>query len=374
MQSRSRRAPAQITTGQASHIVNVSDDGKGLADKASSPTNERRISLILKCTNVVILGVLVVTIQHFRPQVKHVAPVKSLEVLRKELPMPAIDASLCKSLTPAERTARLKADPRGIRLNEDPVFLLTDLNHEILYIERPKILLILTLKAGTAALMTWLYRGVTGRPAWDREGCQTYVQNLSSPCWQGHAHFLYDLPLATRWDLFTKDDVMRVSLQREPYDRLISAYKSKYTCESEKFLSDTNIPFAHHLRKQARVAPGQPCMELREFAMILDRLRIYDGDKGISKVSWIESHIRPIDLRTDIIDYDVVLDSRYLIHPESVSLLFERLPFKDTIPPYVPDDHTSGEAHLDVPDDVERSLRAFANISVVSQLKNCRRS
>lgn len=383
MQSRARRVPAHGAVGHVSTVVNVSDkqtfsyekhDGeKGHVVKGSLQAHERKISLILKCINIVMLGVLILTIQHFRPKEKGIVTFKTLATLRKENPMPYVDPSLCQPLTPTERTARLKADPRGIQLKEDPVFLITDSNHEVVYLKQPKILLVLTLKAGSAALMTWLYRGVTGKPTWDTEACGTFVQNLTAPCWEGQATYLYDLPLETRWDLFTRDDVMRVSVQRDPYQRLISAYKSKYTCDTEKFQSDMDIPFAHHLREQARVAPGRPCMELSEFAMILDRLRIYDGEKGVSKVAWIESHIRPINLRHDIIDYDVILESRYLIHEQSVNLLYERLPFKDTIPPYVPGEHTSGVATLNVPEELDRSLRAFANISIVAQLKNCKR-
>lgn len=365
-------------------MIDVGNDGaytrerygneKGHGEKGtSSSASERKLSMLLKCINVVMLGILLLTIRHFRPHVADLGNFDALEQLRKEHPLPVLDPSLCVKLTPEERTTRLKTDPRAIRLDKDPVFLLTDEINELVYFEQPKILLVLTLKAGSVALMTWLYKGVTGRPSWDRSVCGTYVQNMSSWCWKGYGQFLFDMPLSKRWELFTSDEVMRVGLQREPYGRLISAFKSKYTCETDKFQSDTDIPFAHQLREQARVPAGRPCMELREFAMILDRLRMYNGDKGVSKVTWIESHIRPIDLRHDIIDYDVILESRYLVHDQALSLLYERLPFRQSITPYVPGEHTSGKATLDIPKDVEHSFRAFANLSNIAQPKNCRR-
>lgn len=338
------------------------------------PPKERRVSILLKCINIAMIALLIVSVLHFRPQTETVVSTyKMLWTLRRDNPLPNYESIPCDRLSPEERATKIRDDPRAAELHQDPLSLLAETIPQTIYFHQPKILLAITLKAGSVALLDWMYRGVTASPGFNRKTCLTYVHNVSSPCWHTHASFLHQLPLSQRWHLLTSDDVFRVGIQRHPYQRIVSAFKSKYSCDTVKFNSDLDLPFAHDLRRAAGFSEGPPCLELKEFATLLDVIRTKGGQDSVYKPEWIEANIRPFDLRHDIIDYDVILDSRYLVHERSVKFLYERLPFSRMVPPYVPGSHFPSIARLDIPDDVHQSFQAFANLSHVAPLKNCNR-
>lgn len=312
-------------------------------------------------------------IQFLSSQVFQFSPSSSFALFSKTPAYLLSDGSECLSLTPAQREERLrhKFD------NVDRVFQFTNEVHEYIYLRKPKILMYFMLKAGSRAFLEWIYRGVTGMDAWSDELCQTYIHDLNSPCWKDHADFVMHLDIKHRWHLFTANDVMRVALQRDPYQRLLSAYKSKYTCEKDKFYSDVNINYVTMLRKQANMSISETssssCMDISEFANVLDRIRTVGGSQGVHESKWIESHVRPQDVHADEIDFDIIIDSQFMKYPHCLSFIYERLPYRDNITSFVPEFHTSGNATLSIPSEAEHKLQLFAGLSKVAPLKNCDR-
>lgn len=292
--------------------------------------------------------------------------------------LPPTNSSLCARLTPSQRRLRLQSpainDPHFVDKN-DYVEYLTNNSNRFVYFPKPNIFLYITLKAGSRALLDWLFRGITGAQSWHDIGCKSYVQDVRAKCWQQHAFFLSDLDLNTRWNVLTDDHVMRITIQRDPYQRLLSAFKSKYTCQTEKFNSDMEVDFKTQLRQQANMSNAnvQSCMNISEFADVIDRIRTNGGKDGVVLARYIESHVRPQDVHADVIDYDVILDSKYLAFSEHLALLYDRLPYKENVPPFVAVEHTSGNASLFIPSAADEKLKLFANLSRIYPLKNCPR-
>lgn len=250
----------------------------------------------------------------------------------------------------------------------------------MMYFPTIDVLLHVVPKGGTTAQLLWLYRGLSGEihlDDWDAVKCKTYIQDFTSPCWKDIGMYIHDLPVEKRRAVLTRDSTLRVVVQRDPYDRLVSAFKSKFTCERAKFFGDKDLVVdVALLRLQAGDMSGnKKCMSFEEYASVLDKIRRNLGQPGfVSKFRHIDSHIRPAVFFFDGVDYDLVLDVDEIRRPAAVKEMYERLPYKDKIEGAVPLLHTSGDEVLKVPQEVSTKLRAFADVTKTEAIRMCKKT
>lgn len=276
---------------------------------------------------------------------------------------------------------RWSVDERVRRLGNDTELLALTYNvREMMYFPTIDVLLHVVPKGGTTAQLLWLYRGLSGEihlDDWDSVKCKTYIQDFTSPCWKNIGMYIHDLPVDKRRAVLSRESTLRVAVQRDPYDRLVSAFKSKFTCERAKFFGDRDLVVdVALLRAQAGDFSGnKKCMSFEEYASVLDKIRRNLGQPGyVSKFRHIDSHIRPALFFFDEVDYDLMLDVNEIRRPAAVREMYERLPHKDKIERAVPLLHTSGEEVLKVPQEVSTTLRAFADVTRTEAIRVCKKT
>lgn len=284
--------------------------------------------------------------------------------------LPPIDPDACLNLTPHEREQRFAQFGPVV----ERVDTITKYADQFIYIREPKILLYFLLKGGSRALLGWLYEAVVGDGPWSDTFCQTYIQDIHSTCWSGHAFFMSELDPITRLRILTSDDVLRVAIQRDPYQRLVSAFKGKYACGREVFKGDPSNSSVLQLREQSKIRLARPdCMTISEFAQALRTLRTKGHLNGITQPKFAEGHVRIQLLHDQEIDYDLVLDPRYFKYPKHLKLLYDRLPFKHLVKPLVSVQHASTDTQLQIPPQDDAELKAYAQLSKPIKLRSCDR-
>lgn len=281
-----------------------------------------------------------------------------------------LDANACLDLTPSQRVEHLsKFGPVHERVDA-----ITKYAEQFVYLREPKVLLYFLLKGGSRALLGWVYEALVGDGEWSDELCQTYIQDINSTCWAGHAFLMSSLDLDTQLAIFTADDVLRVAVQRDPYERLISAYKGKYACDRHVFHGDPQQFSVLQLSAQAKVRPAsEGCMTLPEFTQALRTMRTKGHLDGITQPKFAEGHVRIQLLHEQEIDYDLVLDPRFFGNAKHLKLLYDRLPFKKYIKPYITVKHASSSEKLQISEEEDAELKAFAQLSKPIRLRSCDR-
>lgn len=257
-------------------------------------------------------------------------------------------------------------------LNETRVFQITDKNRQMIYLHKPDIMFMTLAKAGSSSLWHWLYRGVTGHQRWDGRVCNRHVHDKTSNCWEGHASYMYMLPPLEQMQILTSPDTLRVALQREPYERIISAYKSKFTCEHQRFSTDVHERdhLVSVLRKWAHLPAGPSCMNVSEFALALHLCRENVGKPGFPpSLQILDDHIRPQEFYLDEIEYDLVIDVKHLSDVDVLKPIIDRLEFKQLIEDGVNPRHGSGSEKLLIPEDAAAMLHGYALESKQAPIK-----
>lgn len=238
----------------------------------------------------------------------------------------------------------------------------------MMYFSDAAVVLMSVAKAGSSTTLTLLYTAATNNQ-WDRKTCGD-IHNRASACWQPIAQPISSLPPDRQRDILTSDRILRVAIQRQPYDRLLSAYKSKYTCEAARF--HTHVPnrdkIVPRLREQLQLPSAKSCMTVSEFAHVLDVARENVGrtDGFPTQFYYLDNHIRPTRYFFDRVDYDIVLDVADLSDERKMHAVLKRFPFAGNP---LGKRFDSGDERLFVPKEAERSIRAFAALSEVATLK-----
>lgn len=239
-------------------------------------------------------------------------------------------------------------------------------NKEFVYIRTIDTVIMSMAKSGTSTLFYWLYRGITGR-GWSPE-CNTYVQDVRSPCWGSHATAIYELSPKERKRVLTSNQTLRIAIQRNPYERIISAFKSKFTCEHARFGTDLDAQprIVDVLRRRAGLPANQSrgCMSITEFAHALDLCRI-----RMNNLRNLDVHIRPQQFYFDDIYYHLVLDVSHLSNTTLLTPLTARLPFAHLVGDRIPKKHASNADELVIPETAVVQLHNFASQSVVGGLR-----
>ncbi|PXF49324.1 hypothetical protein BWQ96_00898 [Gracilariopsis chorda] len=257
--------------------------------------------------------------------------------------------------------------------------LITDKNRDFVYIPSADILLATLAKGGSTSLFQCIFAGVTGVPRYSVKQCGSYVHNVHSPCWNNQATYLYNLSLPHRRKVLTGATTLRVAIQRNPYDRLLSAFKSKFTCNTTLYGTDVRNreSMVPTLRRQAALPLTQPnCMNISEFAEALDRCRqIVTSNRTLpfaSKLKHLRKldiHIRPQQFFFEYISYHIVLDVDDLSNVTNLTPLLRRLPFVDLVSDGVRQEHASKSYNLLVPELAAGQLHRFALESKVGAIK-----
>lgn len=237
--------------------------------------------------------------------------------------------------------------------------------HDMAYV-RPIDTMFTTMgKAGSTSIWRTLYTGLSGR-SWNKPQCGT-VQNKSLECWAPYARNMHDLSEDERWDILTNNHTLRVAVQRDPFSRLISAFKNKLTCEPERFNTVVDSDRMHILRAQASMPRGGDCMNVSEFAEALDRIRIHIKSPGfIWTMREMDSHLRPQNFYFEDIDYQLILDVTDLSNLTRLAPFLDRLPFADKARIANSRKLSSGNASLLMDDSTAQKLMDFARLSRIA--------
>lgn len=248
-----------------------------------------------------------------------------------------------------------------------------DNRNDLVYLHKSNIMFMTMAKAGTSSTWHWIYPGVTGHKRYDKKVCKTYIHDIDGPCWRDEASFVYKLPPAEQWKIFTSPQTLRVAIQRDPYSRLISSFKSKFTCEDERFGTDVHnrLFMVPALRRQAGWGTGRSCMNISEFAEALEATRkgVHAGKSRISSLRLMDVHIRPQEMYFDEIDYQMVLDVTDLSDVKNLEPIIKRLRFQELVKDGITLRHSSGGSELLIPDRAAGLLHNFALESKVGEVK-----
>lgn len=251
-------------------------------------------------------------------------------------------------------------------------------NRELVYIPSAKVLFATMAKSGTSTLFHWLYQLTVGEGTWPSH-CSTYVQDIRSSCWQGLALAVHNLSLEEREKvLYSDKEILRIAVQRQPYKRLISSFKSKFTCEHEKYRTDlrNRAAMVPVLRRRAQLPESNSlCMNITEFAEALDGCRrraisFRDRTRGFEFLRVLDVHIRPQVYCFDEIHYDAIIDVADLSDEQVLRPLWERFQHRHNVSVAAGRRHRStGGSSLSIPDSAAKNLFGFASLSDTAPLR-----
>lgn len=244
----------------------------------------------------------------------------------------------------------------------------------IFYFYNARMLVTIHQKTGTTSFWNWIYKGLTNQTF----NCDTYVQDVASPCWRPHVRAWWVMPEEERQSVISDPDILRVAIHRDPLDRVISCWKSKYACkrnstykvdlrdqprmmqEMDDVISQATNGESLRLSPELNVTNKQ-CLTIEEYAYMLDV--VSDGiDNGRVNVFTMESHLRPQIYFYQYVNYSMVLPVHKLKNATLVKPIVDRLPF-------VPNGTACGHVHstkgsdLIIPEKTALMLARYASWS-----------
>lgn len=251
-------------------------------------------------------------------------------------------------------------------------------NCELVYIPSAKVLFATMAKSGTSTLFHWLFQLTVGQGTWPTH-CLTYVQDIRSPCWQGLAMAVHNLSMEEQETvLYSDKKILRIAVQRQPFKRLISSFKSKFTCEHEKYRTDlrNRAAMVPILRRRAELPESDTlCMNITEFAAALDNCRrraisFRNHTRGFEFLRLLDVHIRPQVYCFDEIQYDAIIDVTDLSDERVLKPLWDRFEHRREVSIAAGRRHRStGGSSLTIPDSAAKNLFSFASLSDTAPLR-----
>lgn len=231
----------------------------------------------------------------------------------------------------------------------------------LVYFFEPKMLVSIHLKSGSASFWVWMYKGLTNK-AFD---CDTYVQNVQSPCWSGRVVQWQKMSNELKAYALTDPLVLRVALYRDPFDRTMSCWKSKFSCPEDGFKVDIDDQermmtalFKHNAIPRAE---NQTCLSISQYAQHLDILRERMISGKVPRHT-VELHLRPQIFYFNHIKYSLVLDIRQMTNGSAVVPLTKRLPFIPVGEGYKRI-HSSRGSEIAIPEKAAKSIAQYSALS-----------
>lgn len=257
----------------------------------------------------------------------------------------------------SDSTPRLSSRARMLEITAN--------NTDFRYFPRANLLLMTMAKGGTTSTFNWLYHGMRGRE-YHHVDCETYVQDISSECWGDDVINLYKLDEQEQWRILTSRETLRVAIQRNPFERLVSSWKSKITCESEVYGTDVRNrgEIVPRLLRRAGLPDDKECLSLAEYAEALEaaRNRVKDPAGKLGSLRQLDVHVRPQEFYFDEVDYDLILDVKDLGNRTYVKPILQRLPHKhlEEVENGPPSMHASTGDQIMIPERTAKLLHLFA--------------
>lgn len=178
---------------------------------------------------------------------------------------------------------------------------------------------------------------------------------------------MYELSPEERRRVVCGADTLRVTVQRDAFERLLSSFKSKFTCDGEAYGTDvSNREFmVPNLLKRARMDSRKTCLSLDEFAEALERIRVQAAERGKSVLRAIDVHVRPAKHHFGDIDWDIVMDLRDLNDKTLLTAIVKRMKYAHLIEDGPGRQHISGKKELILGEKTAKLLHRFAMESEV---------
>lgn len=199
------------------------------------------------------------------------------------------------------------------------------------YIPESKIFMTTTAKVGSTTLWTWLHKGLTGSNSTD--ACKGFrITNFDAPCWQGKVLHPHNMTDHERWSVLQDPKVLRIAITRNPFERILSAWKSKAACESDDFgtnVKERDVLIPGMLR-QAQMRKGASCLSITSFAEVLDKLRRM-AEQGEFDMKLLDRHFRPQEFHFGVVNYQYIMDVKMLNNVTALQPIAQRMPYPDLI-------------------------------------------
>lgn len=246
--------------------------------------------------------------------------------------------------------------------------VLDTLSHDMTYVYPIDTVFTTMAKAGSSTTWRMIFMGLTGK-TWRNIPCGI-PQNKSSQCWRPYLSRVKHMSEDEQWRVLTDNKTLRVAIQRDPFSRLISAFKNKIACDAERYNTTLSGDRMHVLRMQAMMPPGPNCMNISEYADALDRIRENVGKPGyLSSMRWIDEHFRPFNFYAQEIFYHLILDVSDLSNFSRISPFLDRLPYAQAVQKSNFHCLDSGSAPLMMDDMTARKLNTFAALSSTAPVR-----
>lgn len=224
------------------------------------------------------------------------------------------------------------------------------------YVRGADVLVAVGAKAGSTSFWAWVYSGLFGRAF----NCSTYIQNFESPCWAGRVVVLEGMEAREQVRLLT-GRTLRVAVWREPTERLVSAWKSKFACGNVYGTDESDrLRFVPQLRKLAGVEGGT-CMSIGEFSECVERVREKIGRREVGLLD-VNAHIRPLDYLWGEVVYDLIVKVDDLSKKGKLWDVGKRLKYRTFARRNLPHLHKSRGEAVDMDDDVKIRIQTFADL------------
>lgn len=237
-----------------------------------------------------------------------------------------------------------------------------EISHDMTYVYPIDTVFTTMAKAGTSTTWRMIFTGLTGH-VWHKPTCGI-IQDKTSRCWQQYLSRVRDLSEDEQWRVLTSNKTFRVAIQREPFSRLISAFKDNLFCSPRRYGTTIAGKRVHILRRQARLPPGASCMNVSEYAEALHLIQRNVGSPDyVPSLFRLDECFRPQNYFANDIFYNLVLDVSDLSNYSRTSPFLDLLPHADLVRNTGSHYLSSGDKPVLMDDKTAQKLHNFALLS-----------
>lgn len=209
------------------------------------------------------------------------------------------------------------------------------------YFHTVRIMVAIYQKTASASFWTWMYNGLTNNTF----TCNTFIQNVQSPCWKPYAKPWWAMPEHERRHVLTDPTILRVAIHRDPLDRVLSCWRSKFACmenglpgdryDQQYMFTEMNSLMSiatddtFKFNAKLNFTANKKCLTIEEYARMLDV--VSDGiESGKFNRFSMEAHMRPQTFFFDLVNYSIVLPVHQLNNATVLKPIVDRLPYAES--------------------------------------------